>query len=68
MKIYLEKVRIEKRLTLSELSRQSGVAVSHIYNIEKSIKAPTIPIMCKLAKTLKVPCSDLFTCDEKDLK
>lgn len=64
MKIYVEKVRIEKGMSLSELSRRSGVAVSHIYNIESGEKTPTITILCKLAKALGVDCSELFSCDD----
>jgi len=64
MKIFLERYRIEKDLSLSELSRMSGVAVSHIHNIEAGNKAPTGPIMCKLSKALRVPCWDLFVCED----
>lgn len=64
MKLYVEKVRLEKKMTLAELSRKSGVAVSHLYNIESGIKIPTITILCKIAKALEVPCEDLYSCDE----
>lgn len=64
MKIYLEKIRLEKEMTLSELSRKSGVAISHIHNIENGQKNPTIKVLCKLSKALGVPCCELFSCDE----
>jgi len=67
MKIFVEQYRIEKNLTLSELSRMSGVAKSHIFNIENGDKTPTIKTLCKLAKALDVPCCKLFTCDDADI-
>jgi len=64
MEIYLEKVRLAKKLSLSELERMSGVSKSHISNIENGSKYPTIPTMCKLAIALNVPCSELFSCED----
>jgi len=66
MKIYVEKVRLEKRLTLAELSRLSGVATSHIYNIEAGNKIPTLTVLCKLAAALEVPAAELFSCSDKE--
>ena len=63
MRIFVEQYRIEKNLTLSELSRMSGVAKSHISNIESGDKTPTIKTLCKLSKALDVPCCQLFSCD-----
>lgn len=64
MEIYLEKVRLEKNLSISELARISGVSKSHIHNIENGLRHPTIPAMCKLAIALNVPCSALFSCGD----
>lgn len=64
LKIFVEKVRLEKGLSLNELSKRSGVAVSHIHGIESGEKIPTITVLCKLARALKVPCSDLYSCEE----
>jgi len=63
MKIFVEHYRLEKGLTLSELARMSGVAKSHIHNIERGTKIPTLTALCKISKALGVPCSDLFSCD-----
>lgn len=65
MKVYVEKVRLEKGLSLSELSRKSGVAKSHISNIECGLKYPTLPTLCKIANALGVPASELFSCDDE---
>jgi len=64
MKIYIEKYRLEKGLSLNKLSEASGVAVSHIHSIEMGNKVPTITILCKIAKALNVPAADLFSCDD----
>lgn len=64
MKIFVEQIRLEKGLSLSELSKRSGVAISHIHNIENGSKIPTITILCKLAKALDVPCSNLYSCED----
>lgn len=66
MKIYVEKVRIEKKMSLAELSRRSGVAVSHLHNIENGNKIPTIKVLCAIAKALDVPCCELFSCEEEE--
>lgn len=65
MKIYVEKMRLEKKMSLSELSRRSGVAVSHLHNIENGNKIPTITVLCKIANALEIPCENLYSCDEE---
>lgn len=64
MKIYVEKIRLEKGMTMAELARKSGIAVSHIYNIENGLKMPSLRVICKLAKTLGVEPSELYSCDD----
>lgn len=66
MKIYVEKIRIEKGLSVRELSRMSDVAASHIINIENGNRAPTITILCKLARALNVHCNILFSYEQDD--
>jgi len=41
----------------------SGVALSHIQNIENGAKVPGITVICKLAKALDVPAADFFSCE-----
>lgn len=65
MRIYIQKVRTEKKISLSELSKRSGVAVSHLYNIENGNKIPTIRVLCDIAEALDVPCSELYSCDDE---
>jgi len=63
MKIFVEQIRLKKKLTLSELSRRSGVAVSHIHGIEAGTRIPSITVICKLSKGLDVSPYDLFSCE-----
>jgi len=64
MKIFVGEHRREQGLTIAELSSMSGVAGSHIHNIEAGIKVPTITTLCKLSKALEVPCWELYTCED----
>lgn len=64
MKLFVEKVRLEKGMSLLELSKRSGVAVSHIHGVESGSKIPTITVLCKLSKALDVPCGELFSCED----
>jgi len=64
VKIYVGRYRVVKGLTQKELSILSGVAASHIHNIENGVKVPTISTLCKISKALGVPCSELFTCND----
>ena len=63
MKILLAEVRLEKEVSCRELSRKSGVALSHIHNIEQGYKKPGIEVICKLANALGVSPERLFSCD-----
>jgi len=64
MKIFVEQYRLEKDLSQSELSRQSGVAKSHINQIEHGKTNPSIETMCKLSNALNVPLCKLVSCND----
>ena len=64
VKIYIEKIRHEKNMSVAELSRSSGVARSHIHSIESGEKCPTLPVLCKISKALDVHAAELFSCDD----
>jgi len=64
MKIFVEKYRLEKGLSLSELARRSDMAKSHLSYIEDGTTSPTIDTLCKISKALEVPCCELFSCDD----
>lgn len=64
MKLYIDKIRIEKNMSVRELHKKSGVALSHIHNIEQGYKRPSLVVICKIAKALGVPPVELFSCDD----
>jgi transcriptional regulator with XRE-family HTH domain len=65
MIIRLAQIRLEKDLTLHQLSELSGVSKTQINDIENGKTFPTIKVLCALAKALQVPVTDLFSCDDK---
>ena len=65
MKIYLQAIWKEKKMSIEQLSEQSGVAKSYIQKIEADCSSPSIAVMCRLAKALQVPIYDLFSCEEE---
>lgn len=60
IKILLKQVREEKGVTLKRLSEKSGVSTSHISDIEKNFKMPSLLVMVKIAKALDVSVTDLY--------
>src|SRR3546814_16760945 len=50
-------IRAERRMTLMDLSRRSGVAASTISRIENRQTSPTFTVLMKLADGLSVPVS-----------
>lgn len=63
MKINLRKFRIEKGLTITELSIKSHVAISTICRIENHEIQPTVPTICKLCVALNVPINKMVECE-----
>lgn len=63
MKLYVYENRIKSGLSMQELSDQSGVAKSYIQRMEEGNANPTIDIMCKIARALKVEVKTLYSCD-----
>lgn len=63
MKIYLNRIRNEKNMSIRALAEKSDVAKSHIEKIEAGETNPTINVMCRLAKALGVSVHDLFSCN-----
>lgn len=54
---FIRKTRMQKKISMRELSRQSGVTVSYLSNIENNKLGyePNVEIVFDLLKTLEVP-------------
>lgn len=58
--ILLKKVREEKKLTLQQLAKITGISASHLNYIERGERKATIDTLCALANALKVNVCELF--------
>ena len=57
----IRNIRIQKELTVLDLSLRSGVARSYLFYIEHKKKIPTLIVLDKLAKALNISMRDFFT-------
>ena len=60
IKFFVREIRESKNLSQDELAKLSGVSASHIGFIENGERQPTLLVMCKLAKALKVQITELY--------
>ena len=58
--LLLNKVRKEKKISLERLSRMSGISKTHLSDIERNLKMPSLLVMIKISKALKVSITDLY--------
>lgn len=57
----IKKLRLEKKMSLSELADQAGVAKSYLSAIERNLQSnPSIQVLEKIAGVLKVPVERLI--------
>lgn len=57
----VKKLRQEKRMSLSELAEQAGVAKSYLSSLERNLQTnPSIQFLEKIAAVLKVPVDHLI--------
>ena len=56
----IKKHRKEKGYTQEELAEKLDISRTHMGHIEQGRKSPSLKLMGKLAKVLKVQLSDLF--------
>lgn len=65
MKLYIKEIRTQKNVSLSELSRLTGISKSYLSDLEnKKRKNISIDKLCKIAKALNVKVTKLFDCKE----
>lgn len=57
---HLRLIRLEKRLTQSDLAFQADIPISQVGRIERGIVNPSITTVYLIAKTLQVPIEVLF--------
>jgi XRE family transcriptional regulator of biofilm formation len=61
----IQKLRLEKKLTLTELANRTGISKSYLSYIERNIqKNPSIEVLAKIASALEVVPQTLFTTDK----
>ena len=60
IEIIIKEVRESKNISISELSRMTKISKSHLSNIEKGEKEPSISILIRIALALKVDEKELY--------
>ena len=65
LKIKIWEMRIEKEISLPELSRRTGISVSALWNYENGRRDPGIKTLEKIAKSLNTSISNLYDSDYK---
>ena len=60
IEILLKDIRRNQNITLRELSKRTGVSISHLNDIENNYKKPSLLISVIIAKKLKIHISDLY--------
>lgn len=56
----IREIRKSKNVSLNQLSEMTGIAKSHISNIERGEKDPSISIVIRIALALEVDERDLY--------
>ena len=52
--------RIEKKISLLNLANETGISHSHLYYIESKRVIPSIDVLVKISKALKVNLSEII--------
>ena len=60
IEILIKKIRKDKKLTLKNLSKISGLSTTHINDIENNLKMPSLYTMIILSKSLKVDIRETY--------
>lgn len=63
MVILINKIRIEKDISLRGLSIKTGISKTRLNDMERNIISPKLDDLEKIAKALNVKISDLFYSD-----
>ena len=57
----LKSIRVAKNMSVYKLSQLSGVSETHIRDLERGDRNPSIDTLCRLVEQMGVPVSELFT-------
>lgn len=61
LKLYVDKIRIQKGVSIRELADRAGISKSHVQRIEAGECSPSLEVMCRIARALDVSVTDLFS-------
>lgn len=65
IELFIKEKRLERNLSQQQLANLSGVSKSHIGDLERNEKEPTISVLCMIAKALNVKPEELYKFYEK---
>ena len=57
----LKSIRVAKNMSVYKLSQLSGVSETHIRDLERGDRNPSVDTLCRLVEPMGVPLSELFT-------
>ncbi len=60
IEIKVKQIRKEKNMSLSELSKKSGISTTHINDIENNLKSPSLLVAVLLARALDINITELY--------
>ncbi|WP_050616495.1 helix-turn-helix domain-containing protein [Bacillus testis] len=63
----VKKIRVEKKMSMSELAEKAGVAKSYLSSLERNLQNnPSVQFLEKITKVLGVPVDSLLYDEQKD--
>lgn len=60
IELLIKQVRLEKNMSLNELSRLSGVSKGHLSKMERQEREPRLSTLIQIALALKVDIKELY--------
>lgn len=60
IEIIIREVRKRKKITLNELAKMTGISKSHLSNIERGEKEPSISMLIRIALALRIDERELY--------
>lgn len=60
IEIIVKQIRKEKNMSLSELSKKSGISTTHINDVENNLKSPSLLVAVLLAKALNINITEIY--------